>query len=103
MPPEYAVGKPTGFCQVWKSDNVDQGSITDQQHPDNHRSPLIPSLAMNQAGAQVLILGFKDDGGCGFQPSFSDCLIKAFYLKWVIGQNIFSLFFVESYLVLTLC
>lgn len=78
MPPEYAVGKPTGFCQVWKSDNVDQGSITDQQHPDNHRSPLIPSLAMNQAGAQVLILGFKDDGGCGFQPSFSDCLIRAF-------------------------
>ena len=49
MPPEYAVGKPTGFCQVWKSDNVDQGSVTDQQHPDNHLSPLIPSLAMNQA------------------------------------------------------
>lgn len=56
--PTEAAGEPTGFCQVWKSDSVDRDPISDLQ-PKNYHLTRTCSLATSQAGAQVLVPGYK--------------------------------------------
>lgn len=56
--PAEAVGEPTGFCQVWKSDSVDRDPISDLP-PKNYHLTCTCSLATSQAGARVLVSGFK--------------------------------------------
>lgn len=73
MPPELAVGEPTGSCQVRESDGVDRDSGTHQQPP---ATPLDP-LAVSQVGAQVLVPGFNERG-LWYKAKFSDCPRRAF-------------------------